>query len=219
MIGDSVFTEEEYERRRREMVERQIAGRDVTDRNVLDAMRAVPRHRFIPEQRRSDAYVDAPVAIGRQQTISQPYIVASMTEHLQLQPRDRVLEIGTGCGYQTAVLAEIAGDVYSIERIAELADQARENLQQLGYHNVSLKIGDGGLGWPEHAPFDAIIITAAAPRMPETLIDQLALGGRMVLPMMTSYGQQLVRLTRRESGIEEEYLYAVRFVPMLEDTE
>lgn len=201
------------------MVLDQIAARGVTDQSVLAAMRTVPRHEFVPEPDRVEAYADGPLPIGREQTISQPYIVGSMTEMCRLHQTDTVLEIGTGCGYQTAVLAEIAEQVYSVERIGPLQDDARRHLARLGYRNVSLHVGDGFEGWPEHAPYDAIIVTAAAPRVPEKLVEQLAPGGRLVLPLVRSRGQQLVRFTRTEQGLEREEFYAVRFVPMLEDIE
>ena len=211
--------EEEYYRRRVAMVLDQIASRGVHDQSVLAAMRTVPRHEFVPEPDRIEAYSDGPLPIGREQTISQPYIVASMTELLRLHPTDKVLEIGTGCGYQTAVLAEIATHVFSVERIAGLQAEARKQLERLGYRNVSLRVGDGFAGWAAYAPYNAIIVTAAAPNVPPRLIEQLAPGGRMVLPLVRARGQQLVRLTRKAQGLEQEDFYAVRFVPMLEDIE
>jgi len=201
------------------MVLDQIAARGVTDQSVLAAMRTVPRHRFVLAADLADAYTDGPLPIGRDQTISQPYIVAAMTEMLQLHPTDRVLEIGTGCGYQTAVLAEIADHVWTLERIEELQQASAKRLKALGYRNISLTVGDGFAGWPEEAPFDAILVTAAAPRLPRRLIEQLADGGRLVLPLAQGRGQQLIRLTRTSSGLEREDFFAVRFVPMLEDTE
>lgn len=209
--------ETQYTALRNEMVERQIVHRDVRDPLVLAAMRSVKRHLFVPERFRKDAYADTPLLIGCEQTISQPYIVASMTEHLSLTPESRVLEIGTGCGYQTAVLAEIAREVYTIERIPELLEPARERLTRQGYRNILCRIGDGSRGWPERAPFDAVIVTAAAARTPEMLLSQLALYGRMVLPLSSGNTQHLVKLTRTERGIEQQYLYAVRFVPLIED--
>ncbi|MCB2229183.1 protein-L-isoaspartate(D-aspartate) O-methyltransferase [bacterium] len=202
---------------RNEMVERQIIDRDVRDPRVLAAMRSVKRHLFVPERFRKDAYADTPLLIGYEQTISQPYVVASMTEHLALTPESRVLEIGTGCGYQTAVLAEIAREVYSIERIPELLEPARERLTELGYKNIVCRTGDGSRGWPERAPYDAIIVTAAAARIPELLLSQLKLNGKMVIPLASGTGQQLVKLTRTERGVEQDYLYAVRFVPLIEE--
>jgi protein-L-isoaspartate(D-aspartate) O-methyltransferase len=202
------------------MVDEQIARRGVKDPDVLDAMRSVPRHLFVPEKYRSDAYRDGPVPIGAGQTISQPYIVASMTEQLELDHTRRVLEIGTGCGYQSAVLAEVAGEVFSIEVVPELYETAVKLLKELRYENVDVRLGDGSLGWPEEAPFDAVIITAAAPRMPRTLIDQLVFGGIMVFPLDSGWGhQRLMKVIRTEDGTEEHELYEVRFVPMRGDIE
>lgn len=211
--------EEEYYRRRAAMVLNQISARGVKDPAVLAAMRTVPRHEFVPEADREAAYDDGPLPIGRAQTISQPYIVGSMTELLQLKASDRVLEIGTGCGYQTAVLAEIARHVYSVERIGSLQIEAMRTLDRLRYRNISLRVGDGFGGWSAYAPYDAIIVTAAAPKLPERLVEQLAPGGRFVLPIEKARGQQLVRFTNSEQGLAQEDLYAVRFVPMLEDIE
>jgi len=209
-------SEDRFAPRRRRMVTDQLVRRGIRDEAVLNAMRTVPRHRFIPERYRREAYKDGPVPIGANQTISQPYIVASMTEHLQLTPTSRVLEVGTGCGYQTAVLAEIAREVYSVERIPELHENARRLLDSLGYRDVNLRLGDGSHGWPEAAPFDAIIVTAAAPDIPDALVTQLVEGGRMVLPLEDVTGrQELIRLTYRGERIEREDLYEVRFVPML----
>lgn len=208
-----------FTRLRDDMVDQQIVRRGVRDQAVLTAMRTVPRHNFVDRKYRQESYSDGPLPIGRDQTISQPYIVASMTEELELKPTDRVLEIGTGCGYQTAVLAEIAAEVYSIERIAELLDYARSRLDRLGYSNIHLKIGDGLTGWEDAAPFDAIILTAAAASLPERLMSQLKNGGRMVLPVATGRGQELMKLVREDDGFREHYLYPVRFVPMLSDTE
>ncbi len=208
--------EEEYTARRHQMVEQQLARRDIHDERVLLAMRAVPRHIFVPEGSRPAAYHDGPLSIGYGQTISQPYVVASMTEHLRLQPDSKVLEIGTGCGYQTAILAKLTSRVFSVEIVPELVDEARRLLKKLDCHDVKVKLADGALGWPEEAPFDAIIVTAAAPRLPEALVEQLAVGGRMVIPLATDeYGRQfLVRLLKTDSGLERHNLYEVRFVPM-----
>ncbi|MEA3340605.1 MAG: protein-L-isoaspartate(D-aspartate) O-methyltransferase, partial [Chloroflexota bacterium] len=199
--------------------DRQLAKRGITDAAVLAAMRTVPRHLFIPEQYRDAAYDDGPQSIGEGQTISQPYIVASMTEHLDLNRESKVLEIGTGCGYQTAILAEITRHVYSIERIAPLLLQANRLLDKLGYSSIHTKLDDGGLGWPEEAPFDAIIVTAAATRIPQTLVRQLAEDGRMVIPVETGVGgrQELIKVSRTAEGISEERLYEVRFVPLCTD--
>jgi protein-L-isoaspartate(D-aspartate) O-methyltransferase len=198
---------------REEMVRAQIAGRGVADSVVLDAMRAVPRHRFVPSEYLMDAYDDRPLPIGHGQTISQPYVVAAMTEALRLAPRDRVLEIGTGSGYQAAVLAEIAAEVYTIEIVEPLGRRAESTLAMLGYRNVQVRIGDGYRGWPEKAPFDAIIVTAAPDHVPQPLIDQLTMGGRLVLPVGRE-DQTLVVLTKTPEGIRREEVFGVRFVPM-----
>jgi len=199
------------------MVKRQIAGRGVRSEKVLDAMRKVPRERFLPQGQGVWAYDDAPLPIGDGQTISQPYIVAYMTEALALEGGERVLEIGTGSGYAAAVLAEIAADVYTIERIGGLADMASAVLDDLGYHNVHVRQGDGTLGWPEEAPFDGIVVTAGGPDVPETLQRQLKIGGRLVIPVgKSSWYQELVRVTRvSETEFETEYLIPVRFVPLI----
>ena len=201
---------------RARMVETQIVARGVRDPRVLAAMRKVPRHLFVAPAERARAYEDQPVPIGDNQTISQPYIVALMTELLELPPRSRVLEIGTGSGYQSAVLGELASEVYSIEILPELARSAGEKLRELGYANVVVREGDGYHGWTEHAPFDAIVLTAAPEQMPLTLVEQLALGGRLVGPIGGQLeGQELVRLRKREDGqLETERLISVRFVPM-----
>lgn len=202
---------------RQRMVEKQLINRKISDNNVLEAMCKVPRHLFVPERYQSEAYDDGPLSIGYDQTISQPYMVASMTEHLELDNNSRVLEIGTGCGYQTAVLAEIAQTVYSIEVIRPLYEETFERLKQFNYSNIFLKYGDGSSGWPEYGPYDAIIITAAAPRIPELLVEQLKIGGRMVLPLGdTNEGYQiLIKLVKTKKGLEQTTLYAVRFVPMV----
>ncbi|MFQ6007650.1 MAG: protein-L-isoaspartate(D-aspartate) O-methyltransferase [Candidatus Zixiibacteriota bacterium] len=198
------------------MVDDQLVRRGIKDAAVLNAMRTVPRHLFIPEQYRHEAYYDGPLPIGEGQTISQPFVVASMTEHLELEPGDKVLEIGTGCGYQAAVLAEITDKVWSIEMQSGLLNRAREILKELGYDRVKTKLGDGSLGWSEEAPFDAIIVTAAAPRIPDALLEQLKEGGRMVLPLITGMfnRQDLVKIRKTREGMEREVLYEVRFVPM-----
>jgi protein-L-isoaspartate(D-aspartate) O-methyltransferase len=198
---------------RERMVASQIAARGVRDAKALAALRKVPRHLFVPSPLIGQAYDDHPLPIGEGQTISQPYIVAFMTEALGLESGDKVLEIGTGSGYQAAVLAEIAAQVFTIEIVAPLAEQARERLARLGYASVSVRAGDGYAGWPEQAPFDAIMITAAAPRIPEPLKQQLGDGGRMILPVGDDY-QELVLVTRRGSGFEEKRILPVRFVPM-----
>ncbi len=211
----------DYAELREQMVERQIARRDVSDKAVLDAMRTVPRHLFVPDDLRHDAYEDGPLPIGHGQTISQPYVVASMTQNLELTYKSKVLEIGTGSGYQAAVLAEIAREVYSIEIVPELLKRAQGLFEVLHYRNIQTKLGDGSLGWPEHGPYDAIILTAAAPRIPEALIEQLAPGGVMVLPLREDYDdtQDLVKVRRTPDGLKQISLYAVRFVPMRGDVD
>jgi protein-L-isoaspartate(D-aspartate) O-methyltransferase len=201
---------------REEMVAEQIRARDVKDANVLAAMRVVPRHAFIPENVQKQAYGDYPLPIGFGQTISQPYIVAFMTEALELKPDSKVLEIGTGLGYQAAVCAEIAAEVYTIEIIEGLAKSAEEKLRELGYANVFVRAGDGYFGWPEKGPFDAIIGTAAAERIPPPLIEQLRPGGRMILPYETNLGfQHLVLVTKDEKGnVSKRKVMPVMFVPM-----
>ena len=207
----------DYSRLRERMVQRQIAGRGVRSEKVLDAMRKVPRERFLPNGQAAWAYDDAPLPIGDGQTISQPYIVAYMTEALLLEGGEKVLEIGTGSGYAAAVLAEIAADVYTIERIDGLAIMARVVLDKLGYQNVHVRQGDGTLGWPEHAPFDAIVVTAGGPDVPDPLKRQLKIGGRLVMPIgKTTWFQELVRVTRiTEADFDTEYLVPVRFVPLI----
>lgn len=209
----STSSEAKYTNARENMVRTQIIRRGVTDRLTLSAMRKVPRHLFVPEERRSEAYADYPLPIGLNQTISQPYIVAFMTEALQLKGGEKVLEIGTGSGYQAAVLAEIADSVFTIEILKPLADSAWERLQKLGYKNVYVRCGDGYQGWPEHAPFDAIIVTAAPDHVPQPLVDQLKVGGRMVIPVGQVY-QELIRITKTEKEIRRENILPVRFVPM-----
>ena len=194
------------------MVDEQIVARGVRDPRVLAAMRKVPRHEFVPDPTVIDPYDDAPHRIGHEQTISQPYIVAVMTEAAAIAPGDRVLEIGTGSGYQAAVLRELTDHVYSIEIVEPLGRSAAATLARLGY-NVDLRIGDGYVGWPEAAPFDAIVVTAAPPTVPAPLRDQLAVGGRLVIPVGVDY-QELRVMTRTADGYAEERLFPVRFVPM-----
>jgi protein-L-isoaspartate(D-aspartate) O-methyltransferase len=197
------------------MVDTTIVSRGVTDPAVLAAMRRVKRHELVPAELRSRAYEDRPLPIGFDQTISQPYIVAAMTEAAQLSPGDKVLEVGTGSGYQAAVLAELPGvDVYSIEIVEPLARRTHELLAQMGYGKLHLRIGDGYRGWPEAAPFDAIIVTAAPEELPEPLIDQLAVGGRLVIPVGAAGEQDLRVITRGKDGTTSETLFPVRFVPM-----
>jgi protein-L-isoaspartate(D-aspartate) O-methyltransferase len=195
------------------MVARQVAARGVRDARVLEVMRRVERHRFVPEAVRDHAYEDRPLAIGYGQTISQPYIVAVMTEAARVRPGARVLEIGTGSGYQAAVLAELAGEVDSIELVEPLAKEAAARLQALGYRNVTVRAGDGYRGWPERAPFDAILVTAAPPEIPGPLLDQLAMDGRLVAPVGEG-DQELVVVKRTPAGLSRRTLLPVRFVPM-----
>ncbi len=195
------------------MVRDQIEARGVRSPRVLAALRAVPRHELVPEEQRPHAYEDRPLRIGHGQTISQPYVVAVMTDELELSGDERVLEVGTGSGYQAALLGKLAREVYSIEIVEPLAERARDDLQRLGYRNVHVRHGDGYQGWPEHAPFDAIVVTAAPDHVPEPLIEQLAVGGRMVIPVGRGV-QELLRITRDERGIHEQRLFDVRFVPM-----
>ncbi|MBW2398307.1 MAG: protein-L-isoaspartate(D-aspartate) O-methyltransferase [Deltaproteobacteria bacterium] len=206
--------EESREHERHTMVESQIAARGIRNPDVLEAVRTVPRHRFVPESQQESAYKDRPLPIGHGQTISQPYIVALMTELAELKAGDTVLEVGTGSGYQAAVLAQLGVKVYSIEIIEPLAEQARAALAATGYGDrVEVRTGDGYAGWPEHAPFDAVIVTAAPPMIPEPLKQQLRIGGRLVIPVGQSF-QRLLRITRSETGFEEENVLPVRFVPM-----
>ena len=207
---------ESFEKQRQTMLQRDIAGRGIRDQKVLAAMAKIPRHLLVAERYRDDAYADHPLPIGEGQTISQPYVVALMTEALHLQPTDRVLEIGTGSGYQAAVLAEIVKEVRSIEIRKKLAQTAAAKLKELGYHNVTVKYGDGYFGWEEAAPFDAIIITAAVNHIPPPLIKQLKKGGRMILPLgSTVFSQTLTLVTKDQQGeLAVEQLGAVAFVPM-----
>jgi protein-L-isoaspartate(D-aspartate) O-methyltransferase len=189
---------------------------EITDRDVLSAIERVPRHRFVPRDYQEYAYDDRPLPIGRGQTISQPFIVALMTQLLELTRDSKVLEIGTGCGYQTAILAELAKDVYTIEVIPELSERAAKTLAKLGYDNVHFRVGDGWDGWPEHAPFDGIIVTAAAPAWPPPLVEQLAVGGNLVIPVGPSgWDQVLWVATKLEGGISKRRVAPVRFVPLV----
>ncbi len=199
---------------RERMVERQIEARGVKDAAVLRVMRQVPRHLFVPVSYAPQAYWDGPLAIGHGQMISQPYIVAFMAEALRMRGDDRVLEIGTGSGYQTAVLAQLARDVFSIEIVKPLAEQAAAKLKELGYANVQVRVGDGYQGWPEHAPYDAILVSAAPDHIPQPLLDQLAVGGRMILPLGKKFSQDLMLIRRTHSGYERTPLLPVAFVPM-----
>lgn len=204
---------DQFERERKLMVRSQIEARGITDSRVLAAMEKVPRHLFVPENLRKQAYDDGPLPIGFGQTISQPYIVAYMTQQLRLSGKEKVLEIGTGSGYQAAILAELAAEVYTIEIIPELGRRAEATLRSLGYLNVHVRIGDGYLGWPEEAPFDAIIVTAAPEKIPPPLIEQLKVGGRLIIPVGDEF-QELVLVRKTKKGIEQERKIPVRFVPM-----
>ena len=208
--------EDPYLQQRLHMVEQQIERRGVSRPSVIGAMRDVPRHLFLPESLRESAYLDGPQPIGEGQTISQPYIVALMTELLELDGNDRVLEIGTGSGYQAAVLSRLAKEVYTIEIRGRLGKRARRTLERLGYDNIHYRIGDGYAGWQEAAPFDAIIVTAAPPEVPEALVEQLRIGGKMVVPV-GDYFQELQVITRTEEGSRTETAGGVRFVPMVKD--
>jgi len=204
-----------YERQRKEMVKNQVEARGVRDPKVLAALLKVPRHRFVSEALMDQAYGDYPLPIGEQQTISQPFIVAEMTQALQLTGEDRVLEIGTGSGYQAAILAEIAFRVYSIERIYSLYVNARRLFDQLRYHNILTRYSDGTSGWADESPFDAIIVTAGAPKIPDLLVNQLAPGGRLVIPVGNRYSQELIKLVKEEKGIHQTNLGGCRFVKLV----
>jgi len=207
--------EDLYQVARRRMVKEDIQRRGIDDQRVLQAMLKVKRHLFVPESYRPMAYADRPLPIGEGQTISQPYIVALMTYHLHLTPEDKVLEIGTGSGYQAAVLAELTKEVYSIEIIEQLACTAQERLQTMGYTNVRVKFGDGFFGWPQHAPYDAIIVTCATPTIPEHLVEQLGEGGRMILPLGDKpFVQSLTLVTKQAGKIDRQLITDVVFVPM-----
>lgn len=212
--GPSATQSPEWSALRIAMASAQIEQRGVSNASVLAAMRRVPRHEFVPERIRAFAYDDRPLPIGLEQTISQPYIVAAMTEALELSPEDTVLEIGTGSGYQAAVLAEIVRTVYSIEILPALAEHAKSTLARLHCTNIVLKTGDGYAGWPEHAPFNAIVVTCAPDKIPQPLIDQLAEGGRMVIPVGGSFSQELVRVRKKNGTLVREQLMGVVFVPM-----
>ena len=205
----------DWDQQRTRMVNEQLRGRDIRDTRVLEAMTAVPRHLFVPDAQRANAYADSPLPIGHEQTISQPYIVAFMTQALNVQPEHKVLEIGTGSGYQAAVLGRLAGAVYTIEIVAPLGERARETLKQLEYNNVHVRIGNGYLGWPEQAPFDRIMVTAAPDEVPPALVEQLKVGGLMAIPVGRTNGVQELRILRRTAkGLETLQTMPVRFVPM-----
>ncbi len=206
----------DYKTLRKNMVKSQIESRGISDPIILEAMYKVERHLFVPDEYTERAYEDYPLPIGYNQTISQPYIVAFMTEALHLKPTDKVLEIGTGSGYQAAILGVICDSVFSIEIISELAEMSKMRLQKLGYENIMIKSGDGYSGWPEHAPFDAIIVTCAPANIPVPLQEQLAEGGRMIIPVGESYAQQLIMLTKKKDQLVKQAVLPVRFVPMLD---
>jgi protein-L-isoaspartate(D-aspartate) O-methyltransferase len=203
---------------RERMVQEQIVARGIQDARVLEALRKVPRHRFVSPEMRAHAYEDTALPIGLGQTISQPYVVAFMTEALELKPQDRVLEIGTGSGYQAAVLSLLVREVCSMEIVERLGKEAETRLREMGYSNVRVRIGNGYRGWPEAAPFDAIIVTAAPASLPPALVEQLRVGGRMVVPV-GRFEQDLIRIRRTSKGLEQENLLPVRFVPMVGETE
>ena len=202
---------------RKKMVQEQLVARGIKDKRVLDAMMKVPRHLFMEEGLWHQAYGDFPLPIGEGQTISQPYIVALMTEALQLTGDDKVLEIGTGSGYQAAILAELTTHIFSIERISSMASKARKTLDELGYANVLIRVSDGTLGWQEEAPFAGIIVTAGAPAIPPTLVEQLAKGGRLVIPVGNEYSQTLLKVVKEDKGYKEKDLGGVRFVKLIGD--
>jgi protein-L-isoaspartate(D-aspartate) O-methyltransferase len=204
-----------FQKARDRMVESQLISRGINDPRVLEAMRKVSRHLFVDEALQDQAYSDHPLPIADKQTISQPYIVALMTESLQLKGHEKVLEIGTGSGYQAAILAELAARVFSVERLPGLAHRANQMLQKLGYRNVIVRVSDGTLGWPDEAPFDGILVTAGAPKVPQSLIDQLAIGGRMVVPVGGRVSQDLILVERTAEGSRETDLGGVRFVDLV----
>ncbi|MGH7774376.1 MAG: protein-L-isoaspartate(D-aspartate) O-methyltransferase [Candidatus Binatia bacterium] len=204
----------DYHRAREKMVQEQLVARGIKDPRVLKAMGKVPRHLFVEEALGDRAYDDGPLPIGEKQTISQPYMVGLMTEALELGGDERVLEVGTGSGYQTAVLAELSLNVFSIEKVRSLAVRARALLDELGYYNVAIHVGDGTLGFSDHAPFDAILVTAGSPGLPQPLVDQLSVGGRLVIPLGDEQSQVLKRVRRTASGVEEEHLGECRFVKL-----
>jgi protein-L-isoaspartate(D-aspartate) O-methyltransferase len=204
---------EQFDEQRRLMVERQIRARGITDKAVLEAMLKVPRHLFVPADKAPLAYRDHPLPIGKDQTISQPYIVAYMSEAVEITKNEKVLEIGTGSGYQAAVLGELAREVYTVEIIPELAERARRTLADLGYKNVHVKTGNGYEGWVEHAPYDGIVVTAAPDEVPKALVDQLAISGRMVIPVGV-LDQEMMIISKTAQGVIEKRTIPVRFVPM-----
>jgi protein-L-isoaspartate(D-aspartate) O-methyltransferase len=215
--GQRAPTAADFAALRQRMVEQQLKPRGIKDERVVAAMAKVSREEFVPMDARSDAYEDGPLPIGYDQTISQPYIVAFMTEQLRLKPSDRVLEIGSGSGYQAAILAELVAEVYTIEIVEQLAKSAEATLQRLGYKNVHVKVGDGYKGLAEEAPFDAVIVTCAPEKVPQPLVDQLKDGGRMVIPVGERFAQQLYLLEKKNGQLKESITLPVRFVPMLRE--
>ncbi len=211
--------EEKWTVERDKMVSTQIEARGVRDLRVLQAMRDVKRHIFVPDDMKTRAYTDNPLPVGYGQTISQPYIVAFMTEALETKEEHNILEIGTGCGYQSAVIASIVKGVYTVEIVEELYKKSSELLQKSGYLNVKCKYGDGYEGWPEYAPFDGVIITAAPPRLPVNLFEQLKVGGKMIVPVGGGWHQELKSITKKPEGLYTEFLLDVRFVPMIGEIE
>jgi len=204
-----------YEEQRQQMVHRQLISRHICDPNVIKAFGKVPREEFIPEKDRHNAYGDYPLPIGEGQTISQPFMVALMTQALKLRNDDCVLEIGTGSGYQVAILAEIAKKVFTVERFSRLSEHARVTLKKLGYKNIFFHVGDGTCGWPQHSPYQAIVVTAGAPHMPSPLIEQLSVGGRIVIPVGDTFGQTLILVRKSVSSVEEERICGCVFVPLI----
>ncbi len=217
--GQQTPTAADLAAQRQRMVEQQLKPRGIKDERVLAAMAKVPREEFVPADVRPSAYEDGPLPIGYDQTISQPYVVAFMTEQLRPKRSDRVLEIGSGSGYQAAILGELVTEVYTIEIVEPLAKSAEATLQRLGYNNVHTKVGDGYKGWPEEAPFDAIIVTCAPEKVPQPLVDQLKDGGRMVIPVGERFAQQLYLLEKKNGQLKESVTLPVRFVPMLRETQ
>jgi len=217
--GQTAAPQSDLAAERQRMVQQQLKARDIKDDRVLAAMAKVPREEFVPPDSRGASYTDGPLPIGYGQTISQPYIVAFMTEQLQLKPNDRVLEVGTGSGYQTAILAELGTRVYTIEIVEPLAKSAEATLRRLGYKDVHVKAGDGYKGWPEAAPFDAVIVTCAPDHVPQPLTDELKEGGRMIIPVGDRFAQQLYLLEKKNGRLRESAVLPVRFVPMRREAE
>jgi protein-L-isoaspartate(D-aspartate) O-methyltransferase len=221
ILGRNILSggnDDDYDKERKSMVKRQIEDRGVKDKKVLEAFRKVERHKFVPEEYRNRAYGDYPLPIGSGQTISQPYIVAFMTEAIELKQSDKVLEVGTGSGYQAAILAELCDSVFTIEVFESLGESAKKLLKELGYYNVFVKIGDGYKGWKEHAPYDAIIVTCAPSNIPKPLTDQMNEGGRMIIPVGRQWTQELVLLRKVNGKIIEKDVLPVRFVPMIDSS-